>query len=286
MKAMSRQIRAKSQRFTVAFVTTLVVFLCGVNAFAFDVTIDATALTTRSFDIAGVTGTLDTATVQTVSLVSGNYSFRDASVFGNFFNFTIDVGGRFAYDPSFEDFLDGAGTPNLVVRGFLVSVDATALTTPTFDIPGITGLLATATVHSFIVIPATGGYGFRSGFVIPFFVGHGIFDYDTFFDNVLLGRGTSRLVVLGDPGAPPSCAQRVQSLRDAVDATDAPGEVGLLRILDQLASAIAVGATNRAFLLLNAFENAVNGFVKGGQIDPIIGQLLIARAQLIRAFCL
>ena len=168
----------------------------------------------------------------------------------------------------------------LTVTGFTISVDATALTSPSF---GVNGVLSgpTSVITNFVLVP--GLYTFISGFQVQFEVlGDGTIDYETFLDDVLLGRGTNTLVVLGDPGDPPTILERIASLRDATDRLDSPMEPGLLTVLDRLADAVVAGNTSQALALVNAFIRIVEGGLTARAIDPIAGQLLIARAQQIQ----
>ena len=126
-----------------------------------------------------------------------------------------------------------------------------------------------------------------NAFSFVFFVAANVtVDYDKSLDGILLGRGTNTLVILGNPGRPPSCLERVTGLRDAVDATNSPMEIGLLRILDQLGNALSSGDFKNARALLDTFVRVVEGAITGSQIEPVPGQLLIDRAKLIERPCL
>jgi hypothetical protein len=201
--------------------------------------------------------------------------------------FSVTNAGTVDFDASLDGILAGRGTATLLVQGAHIEIDATALSpsTSSFFLDGI-GSLSTSTLQPITTLSGTQRF-VTSSFLFFFFVGlNGTLDYDTLLDNVLLGRGTTTLVVLGDPGNPPSCLDRVSSLRAAVDALSSPMKQGLLAIVDQLAGGMSAGNTKKAQALVHAFVNVVDGGMTAGQIDPVIGQLLVERANLIRTLCL
>lgn len=120
----------------------------------FAVTVDATALTTNTFAIGHVTGSTTstsfrpTDTVLGITVLPGDYGFMDEA--SNLVVFMVDGNGAIQVPAGSEDFLFGAGTNALVVRGFDFRVDARPLTTPRFMVPHITG---STTATSFVDTP-------------------------------------------------------------------------------------------------------------------------------------
>jgi hypothetical protein len=247
----------------------------------FPITINPTALSSTRFNIAFNEVGIFPNAVTNVQVLPGVYTFC-APASTDCFNFSVTSAGAVDFDAALDAYVSGRITSTLVVTGFPITIDATALSAGSFSLSfGEAGTGSTSVVTAFNLIP--GSYLFQSGFAFQFFVSlTGTVDYDTFLETVLLGRGTSTLVVLGSPGAPPTCLQLVAGLRSVTDAFDSPMETGLLAILDQLASAIQGGRTNRALALLHAFSAVVDGAVAGEQIPASAGQLIIDRANLIQ----
>lgn len=101
------------------------------------------------------------AGVQTVRLLPGTtpYTWNTAAQVQTF-QFTVDASGTVAYpaakDVSQAGFLSGAGTPTLVVEGFPVTIDASALSEAAFGVRGLTAVNhPTTTPVSLRLIPAT-----------------------------------------------------------------------------------------------------------------------------------
>src|SRR5262249_49752990 len=88
--------------------------------------IDATALSSRTFSVSGVNGSLDSSHVHSLKLQPGQHTLStpgSAAV-----PFTVDSTGNFDYDQQI-DYLRGRGTNTLTVRGLAYTIDATALST-------------------------------------------------------------------------------------------------------------------------------------------------------------
>jgi FlgD Ig-like domain/Carboxypeptidase regulatory-like domain len=187
----------RSRLGTLVLILVLVAMtLLPVAALALD--IDATALTSPTFRITPYSPLyVSNATVQSFALSPGTYAFSDEA--NGAFSFDVDAAGLVSYAPSFESFLDGAGTTTLTVRGFDVSFDATALTCPTFRISHVTAFLPTTSVQNATMLPLD-FYGLddTGSNQIVFHL-----DYDGHFqlvpgsEDYLFGAGTSTLTIRG-----------------------------------------------------------------------------------------
>lgn len=241
---------------------------------------DATALSPGQFNL-NFSSTLvrDTATPSSLPLLPGVYSFcAPPSV--ACFNISVTSQGTVDYDAALDGFVAGRGTGTLRVFGYRITIDATALGQGDFTLNFPEGNGTNSVPKTFTLIP--GAYTFNSGFSLNFFVsGNGTVDYESFLDPFLSGRGTSTLVVLGNPGNLPSILARLLALRRATDALNSRMERGLLRILDLAKAAVQKGRPKVAAFLLNAYMYAVSGAIRARQIDPVAGQVLILQAQAI-----
>ncbi|MFD0507027.1 Ig-like domain-containing protein [Streptomyces chiangmaiensis] len=169
-----------------------------------DIQIDASQLTIPYFTIPeGGTEVLDgsTSPPPRVSLPARTgYHLQPLNLAARF-EFEVKADGTVDFDPAFDEFLNGRGTGTLVLCGYAISIDGTALSHD---------LLLTAEgktwwprgqTHQLTLMPAA-NYGFQSGSGI---VGNWLFDvkpdgnvdYNPEFDEFLDGRGSSRLTVLG-----------------------------------------------------------------------------------------
>ncbi|SOD88027.1 hypothetical protein [Streptomyces sp. Ag109_G2-15] len=93
-----------------------------------DITIDTSALSYTKFTIPGRgPEVLDGAAAPTLSLLPGTYSFVQSELGEPAFRFDVADGDVVTYDAESEAFLDGKGTRNLVVRGFPVVMQTSAL---------------------------------------------------------------------------------------------------------------------------------------------------------------
>jgi hypothetical protein len=120
----------------------------------FDVSFDATALTCPTFRIPHVTTFLATTSVQHATMLPLDfYGFDDTG--SNEIVFHLDYDGHFQLAPGSEDYLFGAGTSTLVIRGFDFTVDATALSSPTFRLLGHSPIVSTSVVQGFTGIPGS-----------------------------------------------------------------------------------------------------------------------------------
>jgi hypothetical protein len=159
-----------------------------------DITIDASQLSSSSFSITGVGGTVNSRQPQLYRLVPGTYRFTIPATAGSF-SFTVTPTGAIDFDPALT-FLDGRGTTRLTVRGVAVNIDATQLSSSSFYVMGVTGPTDARQVQTVRVIP--GPYRFtvtNTAAGATFTVTPaGTIDFDpalTFLD----GRGTTTLTV-------------------------------------------------------------------------------------------
>ena len=177
-------------------VSAILGVLC-MPGFAAAITIDATALTSPTFRVLGVTSPLSTATTHSVTLAHDDYAFSDEA--NGIVAFFVDASGLVGYDPAFENFLDGAGTTTLTVRGFDVTFDATALTCPTFRVAHVFDWASTGAVQSATMLPAD-YYGIddTGSNQIVFHIDYdGNFHFVAGSEDYLFGAGTPNLIIRG-----------------------------------------------------------------------------------------
>jgi hypothetical protein len=124
--------------------------------------IDTSQLTNPSFLIPGQTGWINGATSPPVDLPAGTYHFQQVSGFYGDFTFEVKADGTIDYADAFAGFLGGRGTSTLVIRGFPVRIDGTALSHGLLVI-GISGVfLEPTSVHEIRLVPAS-AYSFQPG---------------------------------------------------------------------------------------------------------------------------
>src|SRR5437879_2590988 len=134
--------------------------LAGVNASAasFNITIDATALTNTGFVLQGPPGTpcnlayCNGQVPETLSLPEGNYLFQPGSGMVMFCSFSVSSPGVVDYSAACDGFLSGRGTNTLVIRGFRINIDATALSEKAIYMASLAGATE---LSSAIVQPMT-----------------------------------------------------------------------------------------------------------------------------------
>lgn len=243
----------------------------------FAVTFDATALSAGAFNVNfGKAGSGSTDEPEELRLIPGDYVFHSPASHGSAkFPFEILSDGSFDFDSSLDAFLSGRFTEILGVLGYPITIDATALGDDVFLIDsGATGTGLASEVSLFVLLP--GIYAFDSGFDFAFLVsGNGKVDYEAAFDDALFGRGSSYLLILDEPGNPPGVAELLDSLIAAVAATDSTIQTGMLAILE------VIDPDDPSIIQLQAFIRLVENALSADQIDPVEGQLLIARADLL-----
>src|ERR1700757_1990904 len=125
--------------------------------------IDTSQLSYPEFLIPGVMpGFVNGATSPSITLSPGTYNFQQASGYFADFTFTVDAAGHVGFDPSFEHFLQGAGTSRLTVVGFPIHLVATALDHDLLPIVAGAGVLSHTSAHDLRLVPAS-HYGFQPG---------------------------------------------------------------------------------------------------------------------------
>jgi hypothetical protein len=172
----------------------------------FQIEVNATDLTLDQFSLfdtgSGLGRCFSTTRVQPLTLIPGSYRF--GTLFGPSFVFSVTGTGKVDYDSRLT-FLSGTSTTILQVNGFLLMVDATRLTPPSFSLndsaSGLGEPFPTAVHQCVILIP--GPYILGCGFLLPFSVtAAGMFDFNPAFAPCVTGLGTQRLRVSCDPTAP------------------------------------------------------------------------------------
>ena len=205
----------------------------GTNALAVTgiaLSVDATALTADSLNLFGVNNVLPTKPApQALQLMPGDHLVKIQNAQGDTgFTFTADPATQtVAYDANLDvgqgGFLSGQGTTTLVIQGYPIQINATALGTATFDLPGtVTGLDATVVQPTLLIpgdyqfVPATG-----TPFVFTVTPG-GTIDFDASLNGFLTGRGTKTLLINADPGAG-GLVFTVNSVSDGIDENQGDG---------------------------------------------------------------
>jgi parallel beta-helix repeat protein len=143
---------------------------------AFNMKIDATALTQNAYQISGPTfaTVLDTNTAgKTLTLRIGLYVFILGS--GNTMNCVPEVtaAGTWNYPAACDGFLSGRGTDTLVLRGYTVFIDATRLSTTQFLLSNLftpTGFFDSTVVQRLQLVPSPlNGLIVQAGFFCCYF---------------------------------------------------------------------------------------------------------------------
>jgi len=190
----------------------------------FPIQIDATQLFYRFFFLdPGDQKAVSTDNVQKFQLAPlSGYRFQFGSPMIADFSFAVTDKGNVEYDDDCRGFLDGFGTPNLTIKGLLVTLDALHLTGADRARPATGVVLANAQLNSDIIptdwiafrddirlLPAKGcGVIVGSALVASFTFDlkrDGTFDYDPAWDSTsinkgfLTGLGTNTLTFLGYP---------------------------------------------------------------------------------------
>jgi hypothetical protein len=139
--------------------------------------------------------------VQRLRLVPGRHQF--ATLSGGTVVFTVTGAGTVDFNPGWDGYVSGRGTPILVVRGYSIDIDATGTSYPSFLLTSVTGWLDARTVQHLRLMPGT--YRVHiTGVPDALFrvTGTGTIDYDDSYTAVLSGRGSSTLTIRR--AAPPS----------------------------------------------------------------------------------
>jgi uncharacterized protein YjdB len=196
-------ITGTSQPKNATAVVTVVAAAGGTSGFCMQ--INATALSAPRFSIGGV-GSFPTSSAQSFKLPSGSYTI-DAS--DGRAEFNVTTSGLFDYPTRFDQVQTGRGTNQLVVSGYPITLDASALSAPTTSVGGVTSF-PTNTVPTLRLLPNIPGVPIGSGlstytldaadgrtlFIVQ---DGGVLEYPSRVDPVQTGRGTDRLTVSGYP---------------------------------------------------------------------------------------
>jgi|GEM_PF-1594568 hypothetical protein len=127
-----------------------------------DIRIDTSSLTYTQFLIPEVSSDfVDGADAATIRLEPGVYGFQQISGSVANFRFEVTPDGVIDYDVENEEFLDGRGTTTLIVRGFKITLDATALSHDLLPMVARASILPRDSAHELTLVPAS-GYGFQS----------------------------------------------------------------------------------------------------------------------------
>lgn len=124
--------------------------------------INTAALTYPQFLIPGKTNFMDGSTSPAIDLSAGIYNFQQASGYYADFSFEVKTDGTVDYSDVYAGFLGGRGTPTLVVSGFLIHFDATALSHGLLPMIAGAAFLAPDSPHDLRLVPAF-HYGFQPG---------------------------------------------------------------------------------------------------------------------------
>ena len=158
------------------------------------ITIDATALSTPGVQVDGREFN-NTAPLSLVVL-PGAESLDDLST-GDGVAFTVSAAGTIGYDPSLQGILNGSGTPELIAEGTAITVDATALSTPSVQVDG-REFDNTAPLTVVLLPGAESLHDLSTGDGVAFTVSAaGMIDYDPSLQGILNGSETSELIAKG-----------------------------------------------------------------------------------------
>ena len=167
---------------------------------AFNVSVDATALTDQNIGVHPVANGHSSA-VLSLPVDAGNYRFIGGHGNHTTFHFTVDNAGKVQFDEALDGFVSGRGTDTLVVAGYTFQADATAMTPQATAVHPLSGQDTTGTrMHTMIGIPGLyifkGGHGNHT--TVIFTVGNdGTIGFEPALDGFVSGRGTDTLVVTG-----------------------------------------------------------------------------------------
>ncbi len=162
------------------------------------VTIDAHELSAAQWSLRDLTDWFDRSSKPVLTVIPGSHYF-----FQNLYiapiGLQVDNDGKWRHDPSYDDFLDGRGTANLIVHGFEVSIVGPNLSAPYHHIEGL-GNLPVHTGATYRVIPAQ--YYITSSstemFVLATVDHNGRWSYDPALEPVILdGAGSTHLTIHG-----------------------------------------------------------------------------------------
>jgi hypothetical protein len=200
---------------------------------AFPITFDATALDAARFnvDFNGVGGTAFSNAVTVLDVQPGLHTFC-APASADCFQFSVLNDGTLSFAPELAAYVSGQGSSTLVVTGFDVNFNATALSSSTFNINynEVGGTHFVNAPSTFTLLP--GLYTFcapASADCFQFSVlNDGMLAFDAALDPIVGGRGTNALSVSGFPitiDATARGAIRFNISFNGVGGTDFPATV-------------------------------------------------------------
>jgi hypothetical protein len=165
----------------------------------FPVTFDSTAVSATLFNLyPATTGGFVPNVVTTEQLEASAYQFCIPAG-GNCFDFTVNTDGSLAYGAELDTFVSGRGTSTLQVRGFPVTIDATAIHVDRMNIAHGEVADGPNVAATYSLVP--GGYDLcvpAENNCFAFTVSAtGQIDYEASRDTYLAGRGSSTLTVGG-----------------------------------------------------------------------------------------
>ncbi|OQW39774.1 MAG: hypothetical protein A4S08_06035 [Proteobacteria bacterium SG_bin4] len=174
------------------------------------ITIDARALTFKKLIVlAGIPDSqfisTDTMHEQPFHLLPGEYFVQYQSGPPADFSFHVTPSGTVTYKSDFDTFLKGRDTPELILAGLAITIDARALTfkklivlagTPDFQ------FISTETMHEqpFQLLPGEYFAQYQSGSPADFtyrIIPNGTVSYDSDSENFLQGKGSAVLTIVG-----------------------------------------------------------------------------------------
>jgi cysteine-rich repeat protein len=246
-----------------------------IGAHAFTIAIDARMLSAPQFEIDGISN-MPSDTVATVDLTAAAHTF---SPDGPGFSFVVTAEGTLDFDAALDGYVSGRGTSTLTVTGLAINFDATAMSSPAFNIDrGKAGSGSTDQVQTLRLLP--GSYSefdlpaSNPSTSFPFVVtAEGTLDFDAALDGYVSGRGTSTLTVTGlginfDATAMSSLAFNIDRGKAGIGSTD---QVQTLRLLPGRYSEFDLPAsspsTSFPFVVSTSgtvdFDPAVDAYVSG-----------------------
>jgi hypothetical protein len=164
------------------------------------ITINATALSLPQLDLDYQIAFASAAPLSATVLPGGQFLYGATGWGGSLF-FTVANNGTVSYDPVLVQTLSGQGTPNLVVNGDTVHIDATVLNgvESTFALAGI-GSYPITTVPQLTLMPGWENFS-TTTVTFNFHVDEfSRIDYDPVYDSVVTGRNTDTLMLLPPAG--------------------------------------------------------------------------------------
>ncbi|PSR18281.1 hypothetical protein C8255_08160, partial [filamentous cyanobacterium CCP3] len=127
-----------------------------------DIRIDTSRLTYTQFLIPQLSSApIDGANTPTIQLAPGEYSIQQVLGLPASFSFQITPDGLIDYDTASDGFLSGRGTTTLLIQGFTITIDGSALSHDLLfqSLLGNSDVLSRNQTHELTFLPAA-GYSF------------------------------------------------------------------------------------------------------------------------------